>query len=508
MLLTGSLETVLVAMARTVTHGPRSVKATGSSPRPCLPHPDQYIYAVKRGGKFLTRSAFPGVQEPAHGAWFGGPERSAFATREGCRRSPAMRRALGMAGLLAMNTLLAAVSSPPPAADDPILALLAEEDYEQSRPGILETLRLRGGSPCDTLAAYAGSRNGRVREHAVRALADAECSAFASYRSYVEDSDAWVTDAVIEATRRYLMPDAVPFLLAHVSDPRRILAEQGTRRLGDSAHRALQQITGQSFHYDPAGTEDDRRNALSRWRQWYVEHRTEPRDEWLKEGIARAREYAGRDYAPHRLEGLRLLALIGEPALADLRALIRRAPGDVQADLTCQSDEPPRPTDRVPCHLLVRDASTRHVVIAPPAAGPVVRVGRIDAPAQQGASDEVPRPADTTTGGRRAALASALAEQMIDLTPGEVRRYDFTVGPVPSAGRYRVRATLADLAAEIVADAESRAPAAASTPPAARSAERRGTSKSTRSGKPTAAPEIPRTSPTRIEAETIVRFDQ
>src|SRR6266699_3648952 len=61
MLPTGSLETACSTMARTLTHGPRSVKAT----RPCLFHPEQYIYAVKRGGKFLTGSAPASVQGPA-----------------------------------------------------------------------------------------------------------------------------------------------------------------------------------------------------------------------------------------------------------------------------------------------------------------------------------------------------------------------------------------------------------------------------------------------------------
>ncbi len=437
----------------------------------------------------MTRSAFPGVQEATRRAWWAG-----FG--------------LALAGALAANAL-AAASSPPQA--DAVLTLLAAEDYEQVRPELLEALRAGGRRPCDALSSYAGNRNGRVREHAVRALADAGCSDFASYRAYLDDSDAWVTDAVIEATRRHLMPDAVPYLLARLTDPRRIVSEQGTRRIGDSAHRALQQITCQSFHYDPAGTEDDRRNALSRWRQWYVEHRAEPRDEWLREGIARARDYAGRDYPPHRLEGLRLLALIGEPALADLRALVRRSPDDVQAEVTCQPDEPPRPSDRVPCRLQVRDASARPVVIAPPAGGPIVRVGRIDV-AVPSFPDEVTRPPGASSGDRRAALSSSLAEQMIVLMPGEVRRYEFTVGPVPSAGRYRVRATLADLAAEIVAGSDARAPDPAPTPPSSRSSDRRGTAKPPRAGatpRPAAATAPSgATSITRIEAETIVRFDQ
>jgi len=89
--------------------------------------------------------------------------------------------------------------------------------------------------------------------------------------------------------------------------------------------------------------------------------------------------------------------------------------------------------------------------------------------------------------------------------PGEVRRYEFTVGPVPAAGRYRVRATLADLAAEVVAAPSVSPPSAAPSP---RPQDRRGSPKSQRTGaalKPEAAV---KPAPTAIEAETIVRFDQ
>src|SRR5437867_4133603 len=194
MLPTGSLETVLCAMARTVAHGPRSVKAT----RPCLFHPDQYIYAGKRGGKFLTPSPATSVQ--VHGRKQGSSGRAGPPARAGGAPTPALGARVLVALAAAIGAAVATPAVPaasPPARDafDPVLPYLAEEDYEQARPRILEALRLEGGASCKTLAAYAKSRSGRVREHAVRALADAGCAAFESYHAYLDDPDAWVTEA-------------------------------------------------------------------------------------------------------------------------------------------------------------------------------------------------------------------------------------------------------------------------------------------------------------------------
>src|SRR5688572_3356484 len=137
----------------------------------------------------------------------------------------------------------------PRAAADPILPLLSAEDYDESRPQILETLR-QDGAACRTLGAYASSRSTRVREHAVRALSDAGCADFAAYSGYAADGDAWVMDAVIRAAESHLIAGAVPFLLSRLSDPRRIVAGEGTWTIGDAAHGALRAITCQSFHYD------------------------------------------------------------------------------------------------------------------------------------------------------------------------------------------------------------------------------------------------------------------
>jgi hypothetical protein len=367
--------------------------------------------------------------------------------------------AIGLAGGTIDGTVAAGPSpepvAGPSAAVDSLLPLLTMEDYDESRPLILEALR-RNGAACRSLGAYASSRSTVVREHAVRALSDAVCADFAAYAGYAADGDAWVIDAVIRAAERHLIAGAVPFLLARLSDSRRILADEGTWTIGDTAHRGLQAITCQSFHYDADASADDRRNALTRWRQWYLAHRDEPREAWVREGIERARDYAARDYGPHRLEGLRLLALIGEPALPALRTLLGRTPGDLSAEVSCLPDEPPRPPDQVPCVLLVRNVTNRKVAFAPPQSGPEVRVSRQEpppesdgAPARRGkapasrpaaAPPDPPVPVDP-----RAALA-ALAARLVELSPGEVRRYDFAVGPVPASGRYAVRASLADFA--------------------------------------------------------------
>lgn len=370
--------------------------------------------------------------------------------------------------------------SGPLAADDPILPLLSVEEYDESRQQLLEMLR-QSGAPCKTLGAYASSRSTRVREHAVRALSDAGCADFAAYSAYTADGDAWVIDAVIRAAERHLIAGAVPFLLSRLSDPRRILAEEGTWTIGDAAHRGLRAITCQSFHYAAAAPADDRRNALTRWRQWYLAHRDEPREAWVKAGIERARDYAARDYGPHRLEGLRLLALIGEPALPALRTLLGRMPADLSADLACLPDEPPRPPDRVPCALVLRNVSDRRVAFAPPQSGPEVVVTRqapaaeIDpAPARPGKSPAprpVPAAADKPAPFDPGAGLAALAARLIELAPGEIRRYEFEVGPVPAPGRYTVRARLDDPALGL---------AAGSTPTQAAG---------------------------RIEVETVVRFD-
>ncbi len=359
----------------------------------------------------------------------------------------------------------------PAVATDPVLSLLAEEDYALSRPGILDAVR-RNGAPCRALGAYASARDGRVREHAVRAMADAGCADFKAYAVFSADRDAWVIDAVIRAAERHLMAGAVPYLLKWLSDPRRILGQEGTWTIGDTAHRSLQVITCQSFHYDSGAPADDRRNALTRWRQWYLAHRGEPRDAWVRAGIERARDYAARDYVPHRLEGLRLLALIGEPALPALGGLLGRSSGDLEADLACRPEEPPRPPDQVPCSLVVRNVTARHVAFAPPPGGPEVRITRNEDPPESGEVGRRPAKTPAPAGqppapgagaaappGEVAGLA-ALAARLGDLAPGEIRRYEFTVGPVTAPGRYRVGVSLLDLALAFTAGpAAGRAPA-------------------------------------------------
>ncbi len=385
------------------------------------------------------------------------------------------------------------------AGGDPLVELLADEDYERQRPRLLSEIGRLAGSPCEVLSLYAAQRNERVREHAVRALVDAGCKDFNFYRPYLDDPSPWVIESVLGAARSHLMTEAVPFLLDHLADTRRILTGADSWTISESAHRALRMVTCQSFHFEPEGAARGRQDATARWRQWYEAHRGEPREEWVEAGIELGREYAGRDYAPaHRREGLELLALIGPPALPALRAAFQRAPTDLEAVVACLPDEPPRVNERVPCVLDIRNASRRRVAIAPASDGLELRVVRIDpstppAPQSRGRSRAAATPAEVIApvdpgppGTPRAAdLLPILAGRIIDLGPGEVLKHEFTVGPVPSAGRYQVKARLRDLAGALFAAAPGGSAGAA---------------------KGGAQP--PRSSLPPIEATTIVRFEQ
>ena len=382
--------------------------------------------------------------------------------------------------LVAASVPCLAVAPAPRAPADPLLPYLQDDD-PQAHAQVLGALRDQGLSPCRALGAYARNANSRVRGNAVEAMKDAGCSDFEAYRGYLLDASAGVIAALIEAAERGVMKDAVPFLLGSLSDPRRIVTGQGTWSLGERARHALMVITCQSFHYDPSAPRDDQRNALTRWRQWYLAKKDLPRDEWVQEGIGRARDYAARDYEPYRVEGLRLLALIGSPALPTLRELLARRPGDVQAEVVCLPDEPPRVTDAVPCALVVRNSSDHPLAIAPPTDGLEVRISRTDAPTgEPGRARGGPPPA--------AGILGAFADRLVDLAPGEVLRFEFSAGPVLSAGRYRVRAVLADLAGDLTQDA---------IPLDGAPGKRGGNAVPKAAG-----------APTTIEAEAVVRFEQ
>jgi len=365
----------------------------------------------------------------------------------------------------------------PGGAADPLLPLLQSED-PRSRADALALLKDLGSPPCRILGGYSSDPRSRVRESAVRIMADAGCTDFEAYRGYLLDGAAGVVDALIDSSRRGLIADAVPFLLGCLSDKRRLVTEAGSWSIAERAERALMVVTCQSFHYDAAATKDDQRDAVARWRQWYLARRALPREEWVKEGIERARDYADRDYIPHRLEGLRLLALIGPPALPALRERLVRRPGDLRSDVLCRPDEPPRPGDVVPCALIVQNATKHPVPLAPSAEGPEIRLSLLEGSSDDGVTSRAPAgpPKDT------APAREFFADRLIELAPGELRRFEFSAGPVLLAGRYRVRASLLDWTAVLAAD---------------------GSTTKSGAGRPLDVPPVP-----AIEAETVLRFER
>jgi hypothetical protein len=422
------------------------------------------------------------------------------------RDVPWARRVAARATLLAAGlSLLAAV--PPASPADPLLPHLAEDEYEAAWPELRSALQ-RLDDPCRSLGVYAAHRNDRVREHSVKALGDWGCARFSSYEPYLSDRYAWVVEAIVRAVERHAMGEAVPFLLDRIGDARRILDGTSPRTIGEMAHRALRRVTCQSFHYDSAGTPESREIAVETWRRWYAGHRRETRAAWVDAGVALASGYVGHEFPPYRLEGLRLLALIGPPAVPALRAALERRTADLLAGLSCQIDDPPRVTDEITCLLLVQNASRRRVALAPAPDSLRVEISRIGAPppARAPATDGR-EPAGRDSGAALEAILMEIESGLVDLAPGEILRRELKVGPVPAAGRYEIRATLVDRAAWLPAPRPV-------VPPGPASAGRKTSGSPPRSGpgaRAAAAPPAgsgPAAWLPAIEATTILRFEQ
>jgi hypothetical protein len=323
------------------------------------------------------------------------------------------------------------------AAEDPLLDLLQSDDYEQARPAILRELKRPDVAPCVALGGYAGHRDERVRENSVRALADAGCADFDSYRGFLADARPWVIEAVLRAAGRHRITAAVPFLIDRLEDRRRIVSGEGSWTIGDTALVALRAVTCQPITFDPRGTPEERASAIAAWREWHTAHGREPRAAWIESGVARAHLLASGDDPARRLEALRLLALLGPDGEPALRAVLRRGPGDLGVTVGCEPEEPPRVTDRVPCVIEVTNRSGRRLALSVAPGEPEVRLtrGEPGSGPPPGRSPEPP-PADP----------AEVARHLVDLAPGERLRREFRVGPVAAAGRYGVRATLVDLA--------------------------------------------------------------
>ena len=338
----------------------------------------------------------------------------------------------------------AAAAVSPVSAGTPDLLPLLSRDYATGREAILDGLRAALPDPCaGGLTIYARQPDARVRESSVRALSDLGCGRFEAYAPFRGDASPWVAEALLDAIERHLIGDAVPFLLERLSDPRTVLGGSDTYTLGERAHRVLRTVSCQSFHLDPEGSALSRSDAVAQWRAWYRSHQREPRRAWETAGIALALDYLGRGYPAHRLEGLRLLALIGPPARAALVTALRRPAGSLGVGIDCYSDEPLRVIDRRSCILAVMNVSERPVALA--SGEPRVVVEEVT-----GARRPPPGRNEETEARRSPAAGGGAADRellslLTDLAPGEILRWDLTIGPVEAAGHYRVRVILPSL---------------------------------------------------------------
>jgi len=341
----------------------------------------------------------------------------------------------------------AAAPADAPRPDRAALAgLLAAAANAEARSAIVQ--QLGETAACPELAGFDASSESAVREQAVRSMDQAGCAAIEYYRPYMRDPNPWVTDALVAAIERYRIGEAIPFLISHLPDPRRILSSGGVWTIGERSHRALRVVSCQSLHYDPDGPEQARARAAARWTTWHAEHGGESRAAWLEAGIARAGEYLQSDDGRLRLEGLELLLLIGAPAAAEMEAAFRRDPSDFEASMTCSPEEPPRVTEEVPCLFQLSNRSERRIAFVPGVLSVALRRqgAREDEmnSARAGQLSSSPEAADPD------ASMAAWVDQIIDLAPGQRLGWPILIGPVSTAGRYDVQGTLADLSARIV----------------------------------------------------------
>jgi hypothetical protein len=375
--------------------------------------------------------------------------------------------------------------------NDPLPALLADDWDEARQRAVQERVRALGAAACPTLAGYAAASDSRVREHAVRAMADAGCPDLADYRGFFADRSAWVVDALIDATARLRIASAVPFLIAHVDDRRRLVSGDGAREVAGQADRGLRRLTAQPIPRPPVARGASPTGDPAAWRAWYAAHRTEAPALWIESGLAAIRRDLAGDSAERRLVALDTLALIGAPGRAMLAEALRRAPSDLEVGLVCLPEEAPRVLDRIPCTLTITNVGPRRLAVAlgdatvrlepqtttdAPATGTPGRASgkarsakpTIAGPPPGGHKAGGPAPADHAPGDRAGGTSDAaevadadlalLEGRFLDMPPGTSIRREVNLGPVSTAGRFDVHAGLLDLGRPLLGGAPGEIP--------------------------------------------------
>ena len=368
---------------------------------------------------------------------------------------------LAAVGLAAAGGVIAAGAAR--GGPDPLPALLADDWDDLARAQVADQVKALGSAACLTLSGYAGLPDPRAREHAVRAMADAGCAAEEQYRPFYNDGAPWVADAVLDAVARRHLSAAWPYVTAHLADRRRLVSGAGAFTIEESAHRVLRRLTAQPIPFSPTLSEAARDHAAARWRAFFAAHGDESPEAWMTSGLAACRDaLAGTDTAA-RLAALQTLALVGERGDGVLRDALLRAPGEIEATLRCEPDEPPRVGDTVPCTLAIRNRSTRRIALAlgpaalsvaptaPPAPGPEPHGRAASAPKAHGkeAGRATPAPAPAPAAAAAPARIAIPPDCFVDLLPGGVSNLPLTAGPVANAGRYDLRAAVPDWSASL-----------------------------------------------------------